>query len=1170
MKFRTYILSVIMVMTGMAQVFAQSGGTTGTDIFIDGVSCTTLYSDLPSGNAGKYFQYLRHNQVPVQILNANPMGGAGYAALLTASGTGTGFFAPTHMANNMVFADNQLEFYNYRSNYDGQCFAIIAPKGYRFTQYYMDIRSTQYSNPASANSGAPNAVIERYTYNEGSTYNATTCSGESMTLTGTNSQVFNHSLGSGSNILYFKITYTDKNTQWCVHMNELRQTYVMDNAVEEIIPNSDGTSVHTGIVNLGELTDHSADGKYFFRKANVTDLENVNIIADDPNANITVQDGYIQVGNGTYYIESPKNYRITGATLNFEARGDGSVTYTALNSIDELVSGEKYLISTVYNGTTYYMRRRGGTATNANNLYGNGSNSTNPADATQWTITKLSNGAYTIYSESDDRYLYHINTTSNGEISTTQTYSSSTCDWLFDETQKSFYYTWTEGLFWTTTRYSYIRNNGNWNSSSSTNGLTISRVVSAPNASGFTGSVYSPDGNTVQGSASLTTDNAGSKCSVPVSGYNNDAIKFAVSGLQIGSAASFTVNLTFAPLDPFITNIEVGYLPNGSSTAINKVPVSVTDFKFNNGNTIVVPIPSTAPESTYQLVFRNADNENKSSWYGTPSGNGLSYFYLPGSPFELSGATSPAPDSKVNTDQAGTVELKTSNIETLTNTGGWLTEYEFNKSSARYEDIKLANNATKTVYVYSIDKPLHNILPASKRTNSHEEWAYYRAIVQPSKVIEEPVIEVTPIYTSTLKVKNVKGGIADDNDLDETHTFYGVKVTSRVVSGSGTAEGYLPLNQIIEAIQAEMVKDTYSATTYSGDPLRTILYVDMSALTSVSSSDEDDSFTTLQNATADNCLFFMPSGFSYSMNNMVAGGEGGLAVSDITIYDQQPFYTPFSFRTGTRKVHYERKITAPADHGLTTVAQATIIMPFNISLDPNGHFKPASDQVDENLTFYTINSIGEEYTDEEKRQLDIYGKAYKLVANPVSTGIARANTPYHVTSSEKTDATSFVVEATGVNFVKTNSPTAMTATTGTMTGYGNFNGVRKDKTDNILYYSKEYFWNSSTLQKSNTVKIAPFRVYYTTTESVDANMYGLWFLDDSVLNSVTASAVKNPVDFSVTDGSVNVVSNNDVDIRIHDISGRLVVTDHVSAGSSRSYNLAPGIYIIGGKKVIVK
>ena len=120
------------------------------------------------------------------------------------------------------------------------------------------------------------------------------------------------------------------------------------------------------------------------------------------------------------------------------------------------------------------------------------------------------------------------------------------------------------------------------------------------------------------------------------------------------------------------------------------------------------------------------------------------------------------------------------------------------------------------------------------------------------------------------------------------------------------------------------------------------------------------------------------------------------------------------------------------------------------------------------------------------------------------------------------------------------------------------------------YYSKEYFWNSSTLQKSNTVKIAPFRVYYTTTESVDANMYGLWFLDDSVLNSVTAPAVKNPVDFSVTDGSVNVVSNNDVDIRIHDISGRLVVTDHVSAGSSRSYNLAPGIYIIGGKKVIVK
>ena len=1151
----------------MCRGVAQTGGTTGTDITIEGSTCSVLYSDLnTSGPSGTYFSYLRHNQVPVQIINANPMGGAGYAAVDLEKGTG--FFARTHFANNMVFADNQLEFYQLKNGYNGQCFAIIAPKGYRFTQYYMDICSNQYPNRATANSGARNAVIERYTYNEGSSWQVTTCSGESMTLTGTDSEIFSHSLGAGSNILYFKITYVNSSTQWCVHMNKLKLTYVMDKAVEETIPNSDGTSVHTGIIDLGQLAQHTTDNKYFFNKLNVNDLQNVNIIADDGTASMSLKDGYIQVGNGTYYIESPKNYRITGATVNFEARGDGSVTYQPLNSINELVSGEKYLISAVddyYSTSTYYLSI---SANGTGIAGGNTALLRDPASATRWTITKVDNTNYTIYSEDKETYLC-IN--SSNILGLVGTYTPRYCNWKYDTSKKCFYNNTANDN--SGSRYLFLRSR-QWagNNKGYSSSLTLSRVLFS-SASPFTASVYSADGTAVEGSVSLTTDNAGNKGSVSVSGYNNDAIKLTVEGLETGSLASFTVDLTFACLDPYITNIEVGYLPQGETTAVNKVPVSATDFKFNNGNNIVVPIPSTATESRYQLVFRNADNENKSSWYGTPSGNGLSYYYLPGSAFETSGATTPAPDCRVNIDQAGTVEIKTSNIETLTNSGGYLTTYDFNKSNAAYQTISLANNATKTVYVYSIDKPLYNILPDNKRTNTHQAFAYYKAVVQPVKVEEEPVITVTPIYTSTLKVKNVKGGIADDNDLDETHTFYGVKVTSRVVGGgTGTASGYLTSTQVINAIQEEMQKSDYTATTYAGDPLRTILYVDMSSLTTVaaSSTSGEDPFATLMNGTADNCLFFMPSGMNYVAGNVVTGGEGGQAAGDITIRDQQPFYTPYNFRTGTRKVHYERKITAPASHGLTTVAQATLIMPFNIPLDASGHLKPASDQVNENLTFYTINSVGEEYTDEEKRELDIVGKAYKLLAAPVTTGVATANTPYHVTSAEKNDVTSFVVEVIGANFVKTNTPTEMTGTTGTMTGYGNYNGVRKNKTDNILYYSKEYFWNSSTLQKSNTVKFAPFRVYYTTTESTDANLYGLWFLNDAVLNSVEAPGVKSGVKVSVADGAIHVVAGENTNVRLHDISGRQIASEQLNAGAGATYQVAPGVYIVNGFKVLVK
>ncbi len=1159
MKLKTFILSVILMTAWMCRGVAQSGGTTGTDITIEGSTCSVLYSDLnTSGPSGTYFSYLRHNQVPVQIINANPMGGAGYAAVDLENGTG--FFAQSHFANNMVFADNQLEFYQLKNGYNGQCFAIIAPKGYRFTQYYMDICSNQYPNRATANSGARNAVIERYTYNEGSSWQVTTCSGESMTLTGTDSEIFSHSLGAGSNILYFKITYVNSTTQWCVHMNKLKLTYVMDKAVEETIPNSDGTSVHTGIIDLGQLAQHTTDNKYFFNKLNVNDLQNVNIIADDGTASMSLKDGYIQVGNGTYYIESPKNYRITGATVNFEARGDGSTTYQALNSINELVSGSKYLISAQYGSTTYFL--------NANGAGTGITRGTDQTTATRWTITKNGDN-YTIYSEDNQRYL---GLTTNYALTLTNTYTERYCNWKYYSSYNCFYNNTAYQSGWGTREY-YLYYNGSWSVSRNSHAeLTLSSVSSVL-ASPFTASVYNKEGTAVEGSVSLTTDNAGNKGSVSVSGYNNDAIKLTVEGLETGSLASFTVDLTFACLDPYITNIEVGYLPQGETAAVNKVPVSATDFKFNNGNNIVVPIPSTATESRYQLVFRNADNENKSSWYGTPSGNGLSYYYLPGSAFETSGATTPAPDCRVNIDQAGTVEIKTSNIETLTNSGGYLTTYDFNKSNAAYQTISLANNATKTVYVYSIDKPLYNILPDNKRTNTHQAFAYYKAVVQPVKVEEEPVITVTPIYTSTLKVKNVKGGIADDNDLDETHTFYGVKVTSRVVGGgTGTASGYLTSTQVINAIQEEMQKSDYTATTYAGDPLRTILYVDMSSLTTVaaSSTSGEDPFATLMNGTADNCLFFMPSGMNYVAGNVVTGGEGGQAAGDITIRDQQPFYTPYNFRTGTRKVHYERKITAPASHGLTTVAQATLIMPFNIPLDASGHLKPASDQVNENLTFYTINSVGEEYTDEEKRELDIVGKAYKLLAAPVTTGVATANTPYHVTSAEKNDVTSFVVEVIGANFVKTNTPTEMTGTTGTMTGYGNYNGVRKNKTDNILYYSKEYFWNSSTLQKSNTVKFAPFRVYYTTTESTDANLYGLWFLNDAVLNSVEAPGVKSGVKVSVADGAIHVVAGENTNVRLHDISGRQIASEQLNAGAGATYQVAPGVYIVNGFKVLVK
>ena len=127
-----YLVLSILGLFSVTQVSAQ--GTTGNTITFDSNNCTALFSgNEGTGSVGTYFSYLRHNQAPIQILNANPQGNNNTIAALQEA---NGVFASSHMANNMVFTDTspgELEFYNFRSNYDAQCFAIIAPKGYRFT-----------------------------------------------------------------------------------------------------------------------------------------------------------------------------------------------------------------------------------------------------------------------------------------------------------------------------------------------------------------------------------------------------------------------------------------------------------------------------------------------------------------------------------------------------------------------------------------------------------------------------------------------------------------------------------------------------------------------------------------------------------------------------------------------------------------------------------------------------------------------------------------------------------------------------------------------------------------------------------------------------------------------------------------------------------------------------
>ena len=336
------LLSLLLVPLGLR---AQTG-TKGNTITIDGTNCTVLYSNLQSASAaGSWFSYLRHNQAPIQIINANPENAGNLSTMTvpalqgfpgTQTPNGTGMFASSSFANNISFANNStkdLEFYNNvtTGKYYGLCFAIIAPKGYRFTEYYMDICSNKHGNSAISNNiGAKGATISRFTYTGTNTtaYNLIADETQTLSSSGSNSEIYAHTLSNAGNILYFRVVFTGTSSQSCLHLNQLRLTYVIDEEFEATIPHDyEGNKVNTGILNLGEFKEISQT-IHCFERADVTAYEDVHIVAENGATEMSIENGKINVPAGTYWIESPAKFRITGAKLNFQlAAGHTETTW---------------------------------------------------------------------------------------------------------------------------------------------------------------------------------------------------------------------------------------------------------------------------------------------------------------------------------------------------------------------------------------------------------------------------------------------------------------------------------------------------------------------------------------------------------------------------------------------------------------------------------------------------------------------------------------------------------------------------------------------------------------------------------------------------------------------------------------------------------------------------
>lgn len=1147
----------------------------GTTISLDYNSSHQLFSDGANGSDKEiqYFSYLRHDIAHIQMLSSSKRE-------LTTEGA----VVFEEINNNMRFeeidGEHYLHIYNGSTFAEGQqpyCFlSIVAPKGYRFTRYQMEFL------PDNSTTGA---TIAQYTYNADGTENL---SADSITVA-SGMDVWDKTLTNGSNMLYFRINCNTNASPKPVVLKSLKLTYVIDQPFRGQVPTTDGSlDIQTGLLDLGTFSNNKYGYWSFNSERTITDGQTVNVFnkTGKKQTEVVTADGgqyFVAAADGDYYIEAPQKFRVVGASLNFlrsDAEGKTETIYSDYTP-SESANGDVIIIGTA---SGVYLNNNNGTIETGTSI----------DNATRWTVTYVSGKGYTI--KNGIYYLYMANETAAIKVKTTAAY------WSYNsKSGYGFSYAVTTnnnrpgggGQTSTSTKYMYYGSVWGFTSTGGNSNAVLKSVTintgGTYTGGNFTATVFNreDDGMATDGEKKLTASN--STATVTVSDYNNDAIHFNINGLADNTVALYNVNLTILPLNPEVQTLQVAAKVDGSEVGTREV--TSLNYTFHEGEDVSVLVPKNAA-SPYSIVFRQAENEEKTQWYsdGTPNNSmskgGYSNYYLIGSASNTGAGdylnlknleSQTHPDDRVNSDVACITQHLATNIEDVSaGNASELKDNEFVKDDSEYEAVSQSNNVSKTVYIYSADEPTFQIMPPGIGSK-HIDYRYYTITVKPVVVNEKPVVEFTTIYDKTMKgaPHKTEGNslTSDGNKLDTTHKYIGVTVTSEPEQTGGTTYGVLTNKEIIEAIKTKLAEKNYFGFS-AEDPYRGILYVDMSGLSAVSAETTADGvnhWDSFNDGTADNCLYFMPTGFIRNVENTIKKqGSGYEAVGDIVVYDQQPFFTPHGFVTGNRRAKYEREGTVNGTTAKATVRNMTAVLPFTIALDSEAHPKTSGDVIDNSATFHNITKSGE-----LGNNLVTEETSYAMLAEPVE-GNAEANHPYYVTST--TPGFSFSI--LGAQFKPSGTVAGsaavadnLAATHGSWSAYGTYSGTKVDQANNLWYFAKEYFWNSGLLQNYNHVNVRPFRAYYVTSEAIGTNAKARVVFSDSDFGTTTAigtAIARSGLRIVAGKGCITVTADQATSLKVFNMAGQLTAESLLAAGETRRMGLPQGVYMVNGAKVAVR
>ena len=1082
------------------------------------------------------------------------------------------------------------------------------PKGFRFTGYRMvmlnDMNGKNYG-------GFSLQGINKRMYETGSSFDYSRPLASTAMMDGNNSseeyvieRTSKTASDMGNNLYFYFWRASNAYYGATIKSIELYFTAEAEFAAEgvpgspdEIIAegvNMVGTEFTTGKLDLGVVKPNTKNGATYFSYdyQNVIDLTAKNWLyqedavtdgklpetAGSGSIQVLRNDGqlYYALGNGTYYIETPTEtqnqngktiplgFRITGAQIkaHYGTQADSApITY----------DGKTGTISAKWSGTTYRLTTDGTWTT------GSGA---------QWTLTKtgklqsgnnylsVQKNAYTQWGRQYVEYIANGTT----DINEANSFTLSGGHVMYGELTLS---------ITSNDRARFIEEDGSSNNFASWNTVSSSTTNPAFTPSNFQLSLYGTDGNVVQSTVNVSSSNK--NATAEVGGLNNDAVKFTISGLADGTKALITYNLTMEQLNPFVNTLDIVCHSNKAEGLKITQQFTSNDFQVAGGQFLFyIPSDFVGETNKCKFTFENLTSKYMDATYGhATTGNARNYLvkspyynkYGDGKQYDTTG-DEPAAD-KVHTSMCGNVPYKYNNAADLeasgsTATASTLEEYPY--TEARYlaqggsftEDIEIrVNDPAKECYLMTGDETRYNIAPTTAL--EHRYYAYYLMDIQLLVKDYDAKCVLTELYKNTCYEGN-----ADK-------PMYGGRFEAYEAGHSGDPAYLIPSERAY--LTVDMMKNALvSALEEKSAKADQVLYLDYTNLYSVL-VESKESMAAMKGKLNPNCLIFFPERTTYDEDNYVQMTKSGgfRACKNIVITDKQPFFSPYKITVPAENyASYTRKVTHPIN-GKATLA--TLVLPFSIELSGGVHSNGS-------CRFTLAQMVAENCLDIDNETgnvgTDFYGKAFFRTVDDART---TPNTPYMVTVEKESadDDTSFEIQQYGSDVEATAEGsdnnmngdytfTGETATgsihgsTYTFTNYGSYAGKMLDKTIGWFYFAQGKFYNSKNISsKYDHVYVFPFRAYYGYTLTGAKDMAGFEVSFDEPTSILATPAISDDgLRLEASRGSLTLSSSRAMPVSIVSASGVLVWRANVESNQQETVALPAGLYIVNGKKVIIR